>query len=87
MRVGDRVRMIHSDDPSGIPPGLEGTIVAISAVNKADVRAVPDAASLLGRKKVWVEWETGGRTAVIEGCDRFEVIPQPKKGRGGGTRK
>ena len=87
MRVGDRVRMIHSDDPSGIPPGLEGTIVMISAVNDADVRATLDAAFLLGRKKVWVEWDTGGRMAVIEGWDRFEVIPRPRKDRDGGTRK
>ena len=87
MRVGDRVRLIHSDDPSGIPPGLEGTIVMISAVNDADVRATPDVAFLLGRKRVWVEWETGGRMAVIEGWDRFEVIPQPRKGRGGRAKR
>ena len=87
MRVGDRVRLIHSDDPSGIPPGLEGTIVMISAVNDADVRATLDAAFLLGRKKVWVEWDTGGRMAVIEGWDRFEVIPRLRKDRDGGTRK
>jgi len=87
MRVGDRVRLIHSDDPSGIPPGLEGIIVMISAVNDADVRATPDVAFLLGRKKVWVEWDTGGRMAVIEGWDRFEVIPRPRKDRDGGTRK
>lgn len=36
------MRLMHSDDPTEIPPGLEGTKVMISAVNDADICAGRD---------------------------------------------
>ena len=78
--VGDRIRLIHSDDPSGIPKGEEGTAIYISDISKSDVMCLPGTESLLGRKKVWVEWNSGGKLALIEGVDKFEIISDRKKG-------
>ncbi len=75
MRVGDRVRLVHTDDPSGIPTGEEGTIIHITKVSKADVAGAPLLESLVGKKKIWIEWDRGGRLALIEGIDEFEVLP------------
>jgi len=79
MKVGDRIRLIHTDDPSGIPKGEEGTIIHISEVSKSDVIGDPWAESLLGRKKFWVEWDKGGKLALIEGIDEFEIVSDRKE--------
>lgn len=74
MKIGDRIRLIHTDDPSGIPKGEEGTVIYISEISKSDVTGLPGTESLLGRKKIWVEWGMGGKLALIEGVDKFEII-------------
>jgi len=79
MKIGDRVRLIHTDDPSGIPKGEEGSVIHISDISKSDVIGLPGTESLLGRKKVWVEWDKGGKLALIEGIDKFEIISDRKK--------
>jgi len=43
------------------------------------VMGLPGTESLLGRKKVWVEWDSGGKLALIEGVDKFEIISNRKK--------
>ena len=70
MKRGDRVRLIWTDDPCGIVPGAEGTIVMITEVVASE--ALPGVPA--GSRKAWVEWDDGGRLALIEGYDRFEVI-------------
>ena len=74
MMVGDRIRLVHTDDTSGIPPGEEGTVIFISEVSKADVSCLPGTGHLVGRRRIWVEWDEGGKLALIEGYDEFEVI-------------
>ena len=74
MEIGDRVRLIHTDDPSGPRPRSFGRIVRISEVNEKDVAREPSLSFLLGRKKLWVEWDSGGVLALIEGYDSFRVI-------------
>jgi len=75
MKEGDRVRLIHTDDPSGLRPGSYGRIVRISEVSNDDVAGDPSLSFLLGRKKVWVDWDHHGVLALIEGYDSFRVIP------------
>jgi len=75
MKEGDKVRLIHTDDPSGLRPGSYGRIVRISEVSKDDVAGDPSLSFLLGRKKVWVDWGNHGVLALIEGHDSFRVIP------------
>jgi len=79
MEMGDRVRLIHTDDPSGIRPGSYGRIVRISEVSADDVAGNPSLSFLLGRKKLWVEWDSGGVLALIEGYDRFRVISKEER--------
>jgi hypothetical protein len=79
MKVGDRIRLIRSDDPSGIPKGEEGSVIYIGEISKSDVIGLLGTESLLGRKKFWVEWDKGGKLALIEGIDKFEIISDRKK--------
>ena len=80
MKEGDRVRLIHTDDPSGLRPGSYGRIVRISEVSEDDVAGDPSLSFLLGRKKVWVNWDSGEVLALIEGHDSFRVIPKEEGG-------
>jgi len=80
MKEGDRVRLIHTDDPSGLRPGSYGRIVRISEVSEDDVAGDPSLSFLLGRKKVWVDWGNHGVLALIEGHDSFRVIPKEERG-------
>ena len=80
MKEGDRVRLIHTDDPSGLRPGSYGRIVRISEVSGDDVAGDPSLSFLLGRKKVWVNWDSGEVLALIEGHDSFRVIPKEEGG-------
>ena len=80
MKEGDKVRLIHTDDPSGLRPGSYGKIVRISEVSADDVAGNPSLSFLLGRKKVWVDWGNHGVLALIEGHDSFRVIPKEEKG-------
>ena len=75
MKEGDKVRLNHTDDPSGLRPGSYGRIVRISEVSEDDVAGDPSLSFLLGRKKVWVDWDHHGVLALIEGYDSFRVIP------------
>jgi hypothetical protein len=80
MKEGDRVRLIHTDDPSGLRPGSYGRIVRISEMSADDVAGDPSLSFLLGRKKVWVNWDSGEVLALIEGHDSFRVIPKEEGG-------
>jgi hypothetical protein len=80
MKEGDRVRLIHTDDPSGLRPGSYGRIVRISEVSEDDVAGNPSLSFLLGRKKVWVDWGNHGVLALIEDHDSFRVIPGEERG-------
>jgi len=80
MKEGDRVRLIHTDDPSGLRPGSYGRIVRISEVSAGDIAGDPSLSFLLGRKKVWVDWGNHGVLALIEGYDSFRVIPKEERG-------
>jgi hypothetical protein len=80
MKEGDRVRLIHTDDPSELRPGSYGRIVRISEVSADDVARDPSLSFLLGRKKVWVDWDNHGVLALIEGHDSFRVIPKEERG-------
>ncbi len=72
--VGDRVRLLRMEDPSGLVPGDEGTIVLIGEVCAADIESSPELMNLVGMKRYWVEWDRGGTMAMIDGVDRFEVL-------------
>lgn len=51
-------------------------MIYISEGTKADVTGAPGTEFLLGRKKVWVEVDKGGKMALIEGLDKFQIAPQ-----------
>ena len=80
MKEGDRVRLIHTDAPSGLRPGSYGRIVRISEVSADDVAGDPSLSLLLGRRKVWVDWDNHGVLALIEGHDSFRVISREERG-------
>jgi len=80
MKEGDRVRLIHTGDPSGLRPGSYGRIVRISEVSEDDVAGQSSLSFLLGRKKVWVDWDNHRVLTLIEGHDSFRVIPKEERG-------
>ena len=52
----------------------------ISEVSADDIAGDPSLSFLLGRKKVWVDWDNHGVLALIEGHDSFRVIPREERG-------
>ena len=71
VKVGDRIRLVWTDDPSGLEPGSEGTVLMISE----DVLPARRPGEKGRRvKKIWVEWDNLGRLALIEGYDKFEIL-------------
>jgi hypothetical protein len=67
MKIGDKIRIIRVADPyMGIKSGEIGTVVDTSMSKIADLEGL--------RLVIWIKWENGKETAIIDGMDSFEVI-------------
>lgn len=66
---GDRIELVSTIDPyTNLSAGDRGTVTGI------DID--PPEFSLSGRreKKVWVEWDSGSRLALLVGHDQFKIV-------------
>jgi hypothetical protein len=67
VRIGDKIRIIRVADPyMGLKSGEIGTVVDISMSKVADLEGL--------RLVMWIKWESGKETAIIDGMDSFEVV-------------
>jgi hypothetical protein len=59
---GDRVRLVHTNDPwTRLRPGTEGTVTTV--------------ADALGHQQIWVAWDNGSRLAMIpDDGDQIERV-------------
>lgn len=67
VKIGDKIRIIHVADPyMGVKSREIGTVVDTSMSKVADLEGL--------RLVMWIKWESGKETAIIDGMDSFEVI-------------
>jgi hypothetical protein len=65
--IGDKIRIIRVADPyMGLKSGEIGTVVDTSKSKVADLEGL--------RLVMWIKWESGKESAIIDGMDSFEVI-------------
>lgn len=68
---GDRIELVHTDDPyTNLEPGDKGTVTG------TDVDSGEITPSGRPEEKVWVDWDDGGQLALIVGEDRFNVVDE-----------
>lgn len=64
----DRIRLMHTEDPYTMQKSGEfGTVVRIDKLPEYETE--PE-----GQYQVWVEWDSGGKSALIPCKDEFEMI-------------
>ena len=62
--VGKRIKFIRTNDPyTDLRRGDRGTLVDISELPYEDTPF-----------KVWVQWDTGSRLAILEGYDDYRTV-------------
>jgi hypothetical protein len=62
--VGKRIKLIRTNDPYTDPrPGDKGTVVDVSELPYEDTPF-----------KVYVQWDSGSRLAILEGHDDYRTI-------------
>lgn len=68
---GDRVELVHtSDQYTNLSPGDRGTVTDID-VDPPEI--TPNNQPV---RKYWVDWDDGGKLAMIEGEDRIKVVDE-----------
>jgi hypothetical protein len=66
---GDRIRLIDTSDPyTKLSNGEEGTVDEITQM-PAELNNPK-----MPKRKLWVNWDSGSRLALLEGVDKYEVI-------------
>ena len=67
VKIGDKIRLIRAADPNlGIKPEEIGTVVDTSMSKVVDLEGL--------RLIMWIKWESGKETAIIDGMDLFEIL-------------
>ena len=67
VKIGDKIRLIRATDPNlGIKPKEMGTVVDTSMSKVVDLEGL--------RLIMWIKWESGKETAIIDGMDLFEIL-------------
>jgi hypothetical protein len=67
IKIGDKIRLIRAADPyMGIKSGEIGTVVDISMSKVVDLEGL--------RLVMWIKWESGKETSIIDGMDSFDTI-------------
>ena len=67
MKIGDKIRLIRAADPNlGIKHKEIGTVVDTSMSKVADLEGV--------RLIMWIRWESGKESAIVDGMDLFEIL-------------
>ncbi len=67
IKIGDRVRLIHSDNKFMLlKAGDLGTVWDITTFSLMDEQQI---------RQIWIRWDNNSRLALLEGIDRFEIVP------------
>jgi hypothetical protein len=59
VKVGDRIKQVHTHDP-------------FSRLKAGD-RTCWDITELSNEQIIWIHWDSGSKLAMIEGKDKFEI--------------
>ena len=67
IKIGERVRLIHSDNKFMLlKSGDLGTVWDITTFSLMDEQQI---------RQIWIRWDNNSRLALLEGIDRFEIVP------------
>jgi hypothetical protein len=67
VKIGDKIRLIRAADPNlGIKSKEIGTVVDTSMSKVVDLEGL--------RLIMWIKWESGKETAIVDGIDLFEIL-------------
>jgi Lhr-like helicase len=67
VKIGDKIRLIRAADPyMGMKSEDMGTIVDYSISKVVDLDEL--------RLVMWIKWENGKESAVVDGIDSFEIL-------------
>jgi len=67
LKIGQRIKLVHTNDNSTqLKPGDLGTVWDISVLD-IEIQGQPV-------KVVWISWDSGSRSTLIEGKDEFEIV-------------
>ena len=67
VKIGDKIRLIRTADTNlGIKPKEIGTVVDTSMSKVVDLEGL--------RLIMWIRWESGKETAIVDGMDLFEIL-------------
>ncbi|MGA7543925.1 MAG: DUF4314 domain-containing protein [Nitrososphaeraceae archaeon] len=62
--VGKRIKLIRTDDPyTDLKPGDKGTVVNVTELQYEDTPF-----------KIWVQWDSGSKLAMLEGHDDYRTV-------------
>jgi Domain of unknown function (DUF4314) len=62
--VGKRIELIRTNDPyADLKPGDRGTVVDVTEMPYEDTPF-----------KVWVQWDSGSKLAILEGHDDYRTV-------------
>jgi hypothetical protein len=77
VQKGDRIELVHTDDEytnlkqkSKHGEGAKGTVTG------TDIDSGSITPSGRPERKIWIDWDNGGKLALIAGKDRFEKIDE-----------
>ena len=67
MKIGDKIRLIRAADyNTGVKFGEIGTIEDTSMSKVVDFEGL--------RLVMWIRWESGKESAIIDGVDLFDIV-------------
>jgi hypothetical protein len=67
--IGDTVELVSTSDPyTNLTPGDRGEVTDISTTPAMGPNGRPET-------QIWIDWEAGSSLALIQGEDRFKVLP------------
>ena len=67
IKIGDRIKLIRAAEPYiGVKSGELGTVIDTSISKIVDVDGL--------RLVMWIKWDNGRETAMIDGVDTFDVL-------------
>lgn len=64
VKIGDRIKLLHPDVYTRVKPGHIGTCWDISTFDLHYEKI----------RQLWIYWENGSRSTLIEGKDEYEII-------------
>ena len=67
IKIGHRIKLVHTDDKfTQLKPGDLGSVWDVSVLN-IEIEGQPV-------KVIWISWDSGSWSALVEGKNEFEIL-------------